>query len=101
MKPRSAKYRTAELATLNAIAEEVARSRVLLSTNRAIFSCLVSASGELANALLSNASRGAIQAAAVRVACFAVRLSEEGDAQFASSVERTERVGGGAEGGDA
>lgn len=71
-------------ATLSAISDEVQRARTKFPNNHKMLAALVEEVGELAQALLQRRPIEAIRKEATQVACVAVRIIEEGDADFAS-----------------
>jgi hypothetical protein len=61
---------------------EVSRARLKFPSNAHMFAALSEEVGEVAKALLEGQGRDRIRAEALQVACVAMRLYEEGDADF-------------------
>jgi hypothetical protein len=68
--------------TMGDLAEEVGRARAKFPQNRHMLAALVEEVGELAKALLEGELNEAIRAEALQVACVAIRIAEEGDADY-------------------
>lgn len=72
--------------TMAAVSAEVARARILFPGNKQQLAALVEEVGELAQALIDHdrgkATADDIQKEAVQVAAMAIRLLEEGSAEF-------------------
>lgn len=68
--------------TLSLVEEEVRRSRQKFPGNEHMLAALVEEVGEVARALLESKPRSDVVSEAVQVAATAVRLIEEGDADF-------------------
>lgn len=73
-----------KLSTSTAIHNEVARARAKFPNNAHLLAALVEEVGELAKALLEGGNSVDAKAEAIQVACVAVRIIEEGDADFPS-----------------
>ena len=73
-------------ATLISVGGEVRRARVKHPGNAHLLAALVEEVGELAKALLEREPRERLRAEAMQCACVAIRIMEEGDADFPSSV---------------
>lgn len=67
---------------MRAIRDEVRRARREHPHNRHLFGALVEEVGELANALLEGKSQHEINGEAIQVACVAIRILEERDADY-------------------
>lgn len=72
--------------TLGAVGAEVLAARMKFPTNRYLLPALMEEVGELAKALLEGAPRDEIEREALQVACVALRIVEEGDPHFPTSV---------------
>ncbi len=72
--------------TMQAVRAEVARTRVLFPGNRQMTAALMEEVGELAQALIDHdrgkATRDDVETEAIQVAAMAVRILEEGSAEF-------------------
>jgi len=75
--------REAEGLTLDAINAEVMKARLKFPGNAKLLAALVEEVGELAKALLQRRPKDEIEREAIQVAAVAVRIIEEGDADFA------------------
>lgn len=73
--------------TLRKIRAELIRARTKFPGNEKLTVALMEEVGELAQALLQDKPREEIVKEAVQVACVAVRIAEEGDADFGSDKE--------------
>lgn len=71
-----------EAATLAEVGREVARARAKFPSNEHLLAALVEEVGELAQALLQGQPAPEVVAEAIQVAAVAVRIVEEGDADF-------------------
>jgi NTP pyrophosphatase (non-canonical NTP hydrolase) len=69
-------------ATLHAIRSEVLRARAKFPKNRKLLAALTEEVGEVARALLQDGNGQMSRDEAVQVAAIAVRIIEEGDADF-------------------
>jgi hypothetical protein len=70
--------------TFDMVAAEVARARAKFPGNTHLTHALTEEVGELAKAQLQRRPRAEVVAEAVQVACLAIRIIEEGDADFAA-----------------
>lgn len=70
------------LATIIKINKELRRARKKFPDNAKLLAALMEEVGELAKALLQRAPASEIEAEAIQVACVAIRIIEEGDADF-------------------
>jgi NTP pyrophosphatase (non-canonical NTP hydrolase) len=68
--------------TLYAIVQEVQRARMKHRSNAHMMVALTEEVGELAQALLENGNGERAREEAIQVACVAIRIIEEGDADF-------------------
>ena len=68
--------------TLAAVRAEVTRARKKFPANRHMLAALVEEVGELSQALLEEQGADRVRAEAIQVACVAVRIIEEGDADY-------------------
>ena len=68
--------------TCDKIAEELKRARAKFPGNKKLLAALFEEGGELARALLQRAPRSEIEKEAIQVAAVAIRILEEGDADF-------------------
>lgn len=66
------------------IADELLRARTKFPGNTHLTHALTEEVGELAKAQLQRRPRSEVVAEAVQVACLAIRIIEEGDADFAT-----------------
>lgn len=67
---------------LKAVEREVARARAAWPRNAHMYAALAEEVGEVARALLEGQGPDALRAECVQVAAMAMRLAEEGDADF-------------------
>lgn len=75
-----------DLLTKVALCDEVRRARKKFPSNRHLLAALMEEVGEVAEALLHNHHPHHIHEEALQVACVAVRIKEEGDADFPSAL---------------
>ena len=73
--------------TIADIKDEVRRARSKHTGNRHMLAALMEEVGELAQALLQGKDPGDVRKEAVQVACVAIRLIEEGDADFSDGTK--------------
>jgi NTP pyrophosphatase (non-canonical NTP hydrolase) len=73
---------TASAATVDALQEEMARSRAKFPGNRHMLAALLEEAGEVARALLQDQGANRVREEALQVAATALRIYEEGDAAF-------------------
>ena len=76
--------RTPKAVTLGDISAEVVRARTKFPNNHKMLAALVEEVGELAKALLQRMPSAEVRKEAIQVACVAIRIIEEGDADFAT-----------------
>lgn len=72
----------AEELTINAIRAEVINARTKFPSNKKLLAALGEEYGELCKALMQDRPRDEIEREAIQVAAVAVRILEEGDADF-------------------
>jgi NTP pyrophosphatase (non-canonical NTP hydrolase) len=70
--------------TLEALAAEIVLARAKFPGNRHLLAALTEEVGELAKALLQGRPEDEWEREALQVACVAIRILEEGDAEFAA-----------------
>ena len=70
------------ITTLDRVAEEILRARRKFPSREKRLAALVEEVGELAAAMLQRQGFARVRAEAIQVACCAVRIAEEGDADF-------------------
>jgi hypothetical protein len=70
------------LTTLRDVAEEVRRARTMYPRNDHMLAALMEEVGELAQAYLQGKAWSEIRGEAIQVACIAIRITEESDADF-------------------
>jgi NTP pyrophosphatase (non-canonical NTP hydrolase) len=70
--------------TVEAIEIEIVKARTKFPKNAKLLAALMEEVGELAKALLQNKGADEVRKEAIQVACVAVRIIEEGDADFAT-----------------
>lgn len=68
--------------TMGDLAEEICRAREKFPKNAHMLAALVEEVGELAKALLEGEPNEDIRKEALQVACVAIRIAEEGDADY-------------------
>ena len=69
--------------TMAEISDEVVRARAKHPANRHMLGALMEEVGELSQALLQGKGKDEIEKEAIQVACVAIRIVEEGDADYA------------------
>ncbi len=83
-KPGSRPRQRPKLATLAEVEREVVRAREKFPGNKKMLAALMEEVGELARALLQRKPQADVKKECIQIAATAVRIFEEGDADFAA-----------------
>lgn len=75
-------HESPEISTMGDVAGEVRRAREKFPNNDHMMAALMEEVGELSKAFLENEGNDRVRAEAMQVACVAIRIMEEGDADY-------------------